>query len=148
VNDASSESDGGGRVSGADRPPPFSLDAIARASGTRRGSAGPAARALAVGLALLLLPAGCRPRRSGDTVTASPARPLVDVLAARTPEWMSIPGVVGTAESRLDDGRPCILVLVVRLTPELRRAIPETIEGWPVRIEETGEIRAMPDSGR
>ena len=148
MNDASSESDGGGGVSGAGRPPPFSLVAIARASGTRRGSAGPVAHALAVGLALLLLPAGCRPRGSGEPVTASPARPLSDVLAAHTLEWMKTPGVVGTAESRLDDGRPCILVMVIRLTPELRRAIPETIEGWPVRIEETGEIRAMPDSGR
>jgi len=56
--------------------------------------------------------------------------------------------VVGTAESRLGDGRACILVMVVRLTPELGRRVPRTIEGWPVRIDETGEIHAMPDSGR
>jgi hypothetical protein len=56
--------------------------------------------------------------------------------------------VVATAESRLDDGRPCILVLVVRLTPELRERLPRELEGWPVRVEESGEIRALPDSGR
>lgn len=81
-------------------------------------------------------------------MTTSPARPLSEVLAAHTPEWMAFPGVVGTAESQLEDGRPCILVIVVRLTPELRRRIPERVEGWPVRLEETGEIHAMPDSAR
>jgi len=78
----------------------------------------------------------------------APARPLSEVLAAHTPEWMAIPGVTGTAESRLADGRPCILVLVVRLTPELAQRIPKSVEGWPVRIEESGEIHAMPNSGR
>jgi hypothetical protein len=104
--------------------------------------------AFALALFVTFLPAGCGPHRSGESLTPTPARPLADVLAAHTPEWMRIPGVVGTAESQLDDGRPCILVLVVRLTPEMRRRLPSTIEGWPVRIEETGEIHAMPDSGR
>jgi hypothetical protein len=35
---------------------------------------------------------------------------------------MSLPGVVGTAEGECY-GRPCILVLVERLTPALRQAI-------------------------
>jgi len=61
---------------------------------------------------------------------------------------MKVPGVVGTAESRLDDGRPCISVMVVRLTPELRARLPRELEGWPVRVDETGEIHAMPDSSR
>jgi hypothetical protein len=61
---------------------------------------------------------------------------------------MKLPGVVGTAESLSNDGRPCILVMVARLTPELRKRIPGSIEGWPVRIQETGEIRAMPGPGR
>ena len=73
-------------------------------------------------------------------------RPLAEVLASHTPALMKIPGVVGTAESRLDNGRPCVLVMVVKLTPELRRRIPRELEGWPVRIQETGEIHAMPDS--
>ena len=94
-----------------------------------------------------VLSVGCGPRRSEEAVMP-PSRPLVEVLADHTPEWMAFPGVAGTAESQLADGRPCILVIVVRLTPELRKRIPETVEGWPVRIEETGEIRAMPDSGR
>ena len=81
-------------------------------------------------------------------MTASPGRPLREVLAAHTPDLMKVPGVVGTAESLLDDGRPCILVMVARLTPELKKRIPAEIEGWPVRVQETGEIRALPGTGR
>jgi hypothetical protein len=75
-----------------------------------------------------------------------PSRPLVEVLAAHTPELMALPGVVGTAESRMPDGRPCILVLLAKSTLELRAKLPRELEGWPVRLEVTGEIRAMPDS--
>jgi len=73
-------------------------------------------------------------------------RPITDVLAAHTPELMKIRGVVGTAESRLPDGRPCVMVLVAKLTPELQRALPRELEGYPVEIQETGEIHAMPES--
>ena len=73
-------------------------------------------------------------------------RPIADVLKAHTPELMKIPGVVGTAESRLPDGRPCVLVLVAKLTPEVERALPRELEGYPVKVQETGEIHAMPES--
>jgi hypothetical protein len=79
-------------------------------------------------------------------VNPPPLRPLAQVLAAHTPELMKLSGVVGTAESRTDDGRPCVLVLVERMTPELKRDIPKSLEGWPVRVETSGPLRAMPDS--
>lgn len=75
-----------------------------------------------------------------------PNRSLTEVLAAHTPELMALPGVVGTAESRTPDGRACVLVMVAQSTPELRAKLPRELEGWPVRVEETGEIRAMPDT--
>ena len=99
-------------------------------------------------LALVLLSSGCRARGTEAPMTGSPGRPLLEVLAAHTPDLMKVPGVVGTAESLLDDGRPCILVMVARLTPELKKRIPAEIDGWPVRVQETGEIRAMPGTGR
>jgi len=79
---------------------------------------------------------------------ATPSRPLAEVLAAHTPDLMALPGVVGTAESRMPDGRPCVLVMVVKSTPELRAKLPRELEGWPVRVDETGEIRAMPDTAQ
>jgi hypothetical protein len=74
--------------------------------------------------------------------------PIADVLATHTKALMRVPGVVGTYEGRDREGGPCIVVMAARLTPELRAAIPNTLEGWPVRIEETGELHAMPDSAR
>jgi hypothetical protein len=108
-----------------------------------RAGATPIVMVLFLGLAGL---SGCQPQE--HAVTATPSRTLTEVLAAHTPELMQTPGVVGTAESRLDDGRPCILVMVVRLTAELRARLPHQLEGWPVRIEETGEIHALPDTAR
>jgi hypothetical protein len=70
---------------------------------------------------------------------------VAQVLARHTERLMGVPGVIGTAESRCG-GRPCILVMVARRTPELERAIPAELEGIPVEIRETGPIRAL-DSG-
>ncbi len=69
-------------------------------------------------------------------------RPLAEVLRSRTPELLAISGVVGTGEGRLE-GRPAFLVLVVRDTAELRARIPAEIEGYPVSIQVTGEIRKL-----
>lgn len=77
-----------------------------------------------------------------------PDRPLIEVLADRSPALMAVPGVTAVAESRTPDGKPCVLILVVKLTPELRSRLPRDLDGWPVLIEESGEIRAMPESSR
>ncbi len=57
---------------------------------------------------------------------------------------MKIPGVVGTAEG-LSGSEPCIRVFVSKRTPEIGPSIPESIEGYPVVVEESGEFRALPD---
>lgn len=71
-----------------------------------------------------------------------PSRTIEEVLAERTPEWMDVPGVVGTGIG-LCDSDPCIVVYVSERTPEVGRAIPAEVEGHRVRIEETGPIRAL-----
>jgi hypothetical protein len=73
---------------------------------------------------------------------AKPGSSIEEVLKARTPGLMSVPGVVGTAQS-LCDGKPCIKVYVIRKTSALGRKIPANLEGYPVVIEETGEIKAL-----
>jgi hypothetical protein len=57
--------------------------------------------------------------------------------------WMNIPGVVGIGIGAAN-GNPVIKVLVVKKTMELEQQIPKEAEGYPVVIEETGEIRALP----
>jgi len=68
---------------------------------------------------------------------------IKDVLKKHTKDLMSIPGVVGTGQG-LCEGKPCIKVLVIEKTPDLNQKIPKTLDGYPVVIEETGEIKALP----
>jgi len=71
----------------------------------------------------------------------SPSTVCEKVLERHTPSLMALAGVLGTAEGSCG-GRPCILVLVKRLTPLLRQQIPTELEGIPVEIRETGTITA------
>jgi len=77
-----------------------------------------------------------------------PERPIAAVLAAHTPELMALPGVVGTYQGARPDGAPAIVVMLARHDDALERRIPRALEGWPVVLEVTGELRAMPDSAR
>ena len=64
------------------------------------------------------------------------------VLKDHDKELLAIPGVVGVYVGLLpDDKTPCLKVMVVKETEDLKRRIPKTIEGYPVRIEESGVIR-------
>jgi hypothetical protein len=72
-----------------------------------------------------------------------PPSHVAQVLQRHTPRLMSLAGVVGTAQGECA-GRPCILVLVERITPALRQAIPNQLDGVPVEIRETGRIEARP----
>ena len=68
---------------------------------------------------------------------------IKEVLKKHTKNLMSIPGVVGTGQG-LCEGKPCIKVFVIKKTPDLDQKLPKTLEGYPVVVEETGEIKALP----
>lgn len=57
-------------------------------------------------------------------------------------QLLSVSGVVGVGIGAVD-GKPVIKVLVIKKTPELEWKIPRVLEGYPVVIEVTGEIRAL-----
>jgi hypothetical protein len=67
---------------------------------------------------------------------------IEETLKKHTQELMAIPGVVGTGQG-LCDGTPCIKVLVIERTPEIKKRIPDTLEGYRVEVEVTGRIRAQ-----
>ncbi|MBW2488490.1 MAG: hypothetical protein JRE72_13795 [Deltaproteobacteria bacterium] len=69
------------------------------------------------------------------------AMTIEEVLKKYTDNLMSLSGVIGTGQG-LFDGKSCIKVFVVKKTPELEDKIPEKLEGYPVKIKETGVIRA------
>jgi hypothetical protein len=66
------------------------------------------------------------------------------VLKDHDRELLAIPGVVGVYVGLLpDDKTPCLKVMVVEETEDLKRRIPKSIEGYPVLIEESGVIRPL-----
>lgn len=66
------------------------------------------------------------------------------VLKEHDKDLLAIPGVVGVYVGLLpDDKTPCLKVMVVKETEDLRRRIPNFIEGHPVLIEESGAIRPL-----
>ncbi len=71
------------------------------------------------------------------------AETIQETLKKHTNELMSIPGVVGTGQG-LCEAKPCIKVFVIEKTPDLDQRIPKTLDGYPVVVEETGEIKALP----
>ena len=85
---------------------------------------------------------GCR--AGGGAMTGQPQSmpPIQRVLERHTDSLLSIPAVVGVAQGE-SGGRSVIQVLVVRRTPELEARLPRTLEGYPVVIVGTGEIRAL-----
>lgn len=75
-----------------------------------------------------------------------PNRDIKTVQEAHAGTLMSIPGIVGVAIGELEDRTPCIQVLVVEETDDLARRIPKVLEGHPVVIMVTGEIKPMGNS--
>ena len=69
---------------------------------------------------------------------------IEQVLEERTDQWMTIPGVEGTAIGMFQD-KPCIMILSSVTPRQLRSKIPETIDGYQVVIRQTGTFRALED---
>ena len=67
---------------------------------------------------------------------------LSEVLRRHTDRLMSIPGVIGIGESA-HDGRPCILILLSKLSADLQSQLPNEIDGFSVILQEVGDVRAL-----
>lgn len=92
--------------------------------------------------ALLGSVSGCSRRGTHQKATyETTVESIEEVLREHTPQWMSIPGVVGTGIGECD-GRPCIRIMVVQKTPELLKRIPSRVQGFVVDLVETGRFRA------
>jgi len=102
----------------------------------------PAGLAAVAGL-LLAATLNCRLDRSTQqSPTSMPEKAIEQVQQEHTDAWMAIPGVIGTAIGE-HKGKPCILIFTASNTEQVRRRIPSTVEGYPVVIQHTGEIRAL-----
>ena len=88
----------------------------------------------------------CRHRsESGGNVAQ---RDINAVMEAHADTLMATPGVTGVAVGALEDGTPCILVLILEDSEEIKSRIPKTLEGHPVQTLVSGLIVPMQsDSG-
>ena len=71
-----------------------------------------------------------------------PPKTIEQVQQEHTNAWMAIPGVVGTGIGQCK-GKPCILIFTASNPEQVRRAIPSTVDSYPVVIQHTGEIHAL-----
>jgi len=72
-----------------------------------------------------------------------PTIPIEEAVDRHAPELIAIPGVTLVYVGAAGDGKPCIRVGFSSLPHENESRIPKTLEGWPVEIEATGEIRPL-----
>jgi hypothetical protein len=104
------------------------------------------AAVLRVGVCVLFVAAGagCRPQEIPYSAREQDmsGKTIEQVQQEHTAAWMALPGVVGTAIG-LHRDKPCILVLTAANTKQIRRKIPATVDGYPVVVQYTGEIRAL-----
>ena len=91
----------------------------------------------------LVFTTGCGEHMAQNN-SPSPKRDINAVLRDHDKELLAIPGVAGVYVALLGDGKtPCLKVMLTRRTPEIERAIPKTLEDYPVVSEVTGEIRPL-----
>lgn len=87
--------------------------------------------------------AACAGSRSTPSEQRMPEQTIQAVLAAHNDSLMAVPGVVGTAIGRCH-GSPCIRVFMRDSAAVTRARIADRLEGYPVRVEVTGEFHARP----
>ncbi len=106
---------------------------------------------LCSGLVIILLSVAClaaiqSPANQTGQRESMTRKDINAVLKDHDKELLAIPGVVGVYVGLLsDDKTPCLKVMVVKETEDLKRRIPKSIEGYPVLIEESGVIRPLKD---
>jgi len=100
-------------------------------------------RAVLTAAMLTGLAGACGPGADKKNGAEVPQRDIQTVQEANIPTLMALEGVVGVAIGELDDHTPCIVIYVAEMTEALRVALPKSLEGHPVRVEVSGEIRPL-----
>ena len=70
-------------------------------------------------------------------------RSIDAVLERHAERLVAHEGVQGIYVGQNDAGDPCLVILATVPAEELSGVVPDSLEGWPVRIESGDEIRPM-----
>lgn len=68
---------------------------------------------------------------------------IEQVLEDNRDPLLSTPGVQGFYQGQLESGEDCIVIMVLNVTPEIKSKFGDTLEGYPIVLEEGGEIRPL-----
>jgi hypothetical protein len=68
---------------------------------------------------------------------------IQEVKAKNTDRLFAIPGVVSIGIGRAPDGTSIIIVGLDRPRPDTVDQLPKMLEGYPVRVEIVGPVRAL-----
>ena len=75
--------------------------------------------------------------------TADTSMTIQEALEKHKDDLMAVSGVQGTALGCSAE-QTCIVVYALEKTAALKQELPDTLEGFPVKVVETGPIRALP----
>jgi len=67
---------------------------------------------------------------------------IESVLAENSNKLIALDGVIGIAIGKFKR-MPCINVYVVQKNQELMKNIPATLDGYQVKVRETGKLQAL-----
>jgi hypothetical protein len=70
-------------------------------------------------------------------------KPLNEVFIEYQDSLLSIPGAQGFYESIMENGEKCIVIMIESDTESIRKNIPDSLEGYPVKLNVTGKIKPM-----
>jgi hypothetical protein len=98
-------------------------------------------RAAAVAFLVAGVTAGCAGRAADEGEATVVSQSIQEVLAENNDSLMALPAVLGTAIGRCGDAL-CIRVFVTDSSDAVRRAIPDSLAGYPVRVEVSEEFRS------
>ena len=70
-------------------------------------------------------------------------KPIDQVIKDRQEMLMAIPGVQGFYQGQTENGGDCIVIMIDSLTEVNRDKLPDSLDGYPVRIEAGGEVKPL-----
>jgi len=66
-----------------------------------------------------------------------------ETLNRHAAELMAHEGIQGIYVGETEAGDPCLVIMATVPVEDLADVVPDSLEGWPVRIESGDEIRPM-----
>jgi hypothetical protein len=70
-------------------------------------------------------------------------KPIEQVLKNNREMLLAVPGVQGFYQGELENGSACIVIMVDSITEANKGKFPDSLEGYPVKVEEGGRIKPL-----